>query len=69
MKGIWTLELPAAEHLMNKMLEAYRGETAVELARTLMRARKQNDLSWTEHYQFLIAVASLANLPDSFVLQ
>ena len=34
-----------------------------------MRARKQNERLWTEHYQYLVAVSSSANFPDSFVLQ
>ena len=34
-----------------------------------MRARKPNDRSWTEHYQYLVAVASSGCCPDRFVLQ
>ncbi|KAE9281459.1 hypothetical protein PR003_g27672, partial [Phytophthora rubi] len=69
MKTIWSAESPTLEHLMNRMLEVYEKEITVEQATRMMRARKRADRTWTEQYQYLLAIASAADCSDRFVLQ
>lgn len=69
MKGFWAPEVPTLEQLINKMLEVYDREITVEQAKRFIRAGKPNDRSWTEDYQYTVAVVNPTNCPDRSVIQ